>query len=85
MAGFETRNIAVLGSTGSIGTQTLEAAELLGVGVCALTANRSTSLLEKQARRFNPKTVAMRDEDSAADLRVRLADTDIKVLSGKPE
>ena len=83
VAGFETRNIAVLGSTGSIGTQTLEAAELLGVGVCALTANRSTSLLEQQARRFNPKAVAMRDEDSAADLRVRLADTDIKVLSGE--
>ena len=83
MTEFETRRIAVLGSTGSIGTQTLEAAELLGIGVCALTANRSTSLLEEQARRFRPEIVALRDADAAKDMRARLADTDIKVLSGE--
>ena len=83
MTGFETRRIAVLGSTGSIGTQTLEAAELLGIGVCALTANRSTALLEEQARRFRPKIVALRDADAAKDMRARLTDTDIKVLSGE--
>ena len=83
MTDFETRRIAVLGSTGSIGTQTLEAAELLGIGVCALTANRSTSLLEEQARRFRPEIVALRDADAAKDMRARLADTDIKVLSGE--
>ena len=78
----EKRRISVLGSTGSIGTQTLEAAELLGMDVCALTANRSTALLEEQARKFLPALVALSDESAAADMRVRLADTDIKVLSG---
>ena len=83
MTGLETRRISVLGSTGSIGKQTLETAEHLGVGVCALTANRSTALIEEQARRFRPKLVALRDEDAAADIRTRLADTDITVLSGE--
>ncbi|MBQ3403837.1 MAG: 1-deoxy-D-xylulose-5-phosphate reductoisomerase, partial [Oscillospiraceae bacterium] len=74
--------IAVLGSTGSIGRQTLDVAEGIGAEISALTANRSAGLLEEQARKFNPEIVAVADESAAADLRVKLSDTDIRVLSG---
>ncbi len=75
--------ITVLGSTGSIGTQTLEIArEYKGIKIEAMTAHSNTELLEKQAREFKPKTVCMTNEEKAADLKVRLADTDIKVLAG---
>lgn len=74
--------IAVLGSTGSIGTQTLEVAQELGLQVVALTANASVDLVEQQARQFCPKLVAMMDTVAAQTLKIRLADTDITVLSG---
>ncbi len=77
------RRLTVLGSTGSIGTQTLDVAERLGFTVTALTANRNVKLLEEQARRLSPEAVAMADESAAHDLRLRLADTDVKVLSGE--
>lgn len=73
------RTLSVLGSTGSIGTQTLEVAEKLGLAVTALSANRNVELMESQARRFNPKLVAMADKDAAKDLRERLSDTNIEV------
>ena len=76
------KTLTVLGSTGSIGTQTLEAAELLKYDIIALTGSKNTSLMERQARKFSPKTVAMADEKSAADLKIRLADTPVRVLSG---
>lgn len=76
------RKISVLGSTGSVGTQSLDVIEKLGLGVAALTANKSVDLLEKQARKFNPEIVGVYDEESAGILKQRLADTDIKVLSG---
>ncbi len=76
------KTLTVLGSTGSIGTQTMEAAELLKYDIIALTGNKNTSLMERQARKFSPKTVAMADENCAADLKVRLADTPVRVLSG---
>ena len=76
------RKISVLGSTGSVGTQSLDVIEKLGLGVAALTANKSVDLLEKQARKFNPEIVGVYDEESAGILKKRLADTDIKVLSG---
>lgn len=76
------RTISILGSTGSIGRQTLEVAEACGHRVAAITVNRSTALAEEQARRFCPRLVAAADEKAAADLRVRLADTEIKVLGG---
>ncbi len=66
--------ISVLGSTGSIGTQTLEVAAAIGIRVAALTANRNTRLLEQQARRFRPSLIAMADEAAAGDLSVRLKD-----------
>ncbi len=76
------KTLTVLGSTGSIGTQTLEAAEKLGLQITALTANRNVSLLEAQARKFAPKAVALADERAAGELRVKLADTPVRVLAG---
>ena len=78
------KNIAVLGSTGSIGTQTLDVArkhpELLTV--TAIACGSSIELAEKQAREFGVKVVAVYDEKACEDLRVRLKDTDVRVLSG---
>ena len=76
------RTISVLGSTGSVGRQTLDVAEACGFGVTALTVNSSTKLAEEQARKFRPKLVVAVDETAAADLKVRLSDTDTKVLGG---
>ena len=78
------KKIAVLGSTGSIGTQTLEIArEYKGIKIEAMSAHSNIDLIEKQAREFNPKTVCITDEEKAKDLKIKLADTDIKVVQGK--
>ena len=74
--------ISVLGSTGSIGRQTLAVAEHLKLRVAALSANRQTERLEEQARQFRPALVAVYDEDAARDLRIRLADLPVRVVSG---
>ena len=74
--------LSILGSTGSIGRQSLEAAARLGIPVRALAAQRSVALLEQQVRRFSPELVAVYDEDAAKQLRVALADTPTKVASG---
>ena len=76
------RCISVLGSTGSIGRQTLLVAEELGLQVAALTAGRQIDLLEQQARRFRPCLVAVFEENAARALRERLGDTPIQVMSG---
>jgi 1-deoxy-D-xylulose-5-phosphate reductoisomerase len=76
------KRISVLGSTGSIGTQTLDVCRRMDVSVAALAAGSNTALLEEQAREFRPELVAVFDEASAAALRISLADTDIKVVSG---
>lgn len=76
--------ISVLGSTGSIGTQTLEIVRAnKGFRVEAMTAHSNVELLEKQAREFKPKLVCLTDENSAKELKIMLADTDISVVSGK--
>lgn len=76
--------ISILGSTGSIGTQTLEIARANPqIKVCAIAAYSNIDLLEKQAREFKPSLVAVTDEEKAKDLKIRLADTDIKVTAGK--
>ena len=77
-----TRSIALLGSTGSIGRQTLEVARELGLTVAALTANSSVDLIEQQAREFCPRLAVLYDEAAAAELRERLRDTKTQVLSG---
>lgn len=76
------KRISILGSTGSIGRQSLEVIEACGMEVAALTANSSVSLMESQARKFNPELAVLMDEKAAADLKVRLADTNVKVLGG---
>lgn len=75
-------SISILGSTGSIGTQALQVAKNLGISVAAISANKSITLLEEQARIFNPKLVAVYDEDAAEVLRERLRDLSIRVVSG---
>ena len=74
--------VSILGSTGSIGRQSIAAAKYLGVPVVALTANKKTDLVERQARELKPKFVAIFDENAAKDLKTRLADTCIRVGSG---
>ena len=77
------KRLSVLGSTGSIGTQTLDVCRKLGFRVEALAAGSNDELLEKQAREFSPKLVAMYDEEAAKRLSIALSDTDITVLSGE--
>jgi 1-deoxy-D-xylulose-5-phosphate reductoisomerase len=72
----------VLGSTGSIGKQTLEVASALGLTVRGITGNRNIDLLEQQARQFSPAVVAVAEEAAAQQLAYRLKDTKIQVLSG---
>ena len=77
------KTMSILGSTGSIGTQALDVARLNGFTVEALTSNSNITLLEEQIREFKPKMVAVNNEKAAEDLRVKIADTDTKVLSGQ--
>ena len=77
------KKIAVLGSTGSIGTQTLDVArQNPDIRIAALGAGHNTELLERQVREFSPSLAAVWEEKDAAELRIRLADTDTKVVSG---
>lgn len=76
------QSISVLGSTGSIGRQSLEAAERLGIRVEALTARKSIKLLEEQIRRFKPSFAAVYDEGAAKDLRIAVGDMDVEIGSG---
>ena len=78
----EKRCISLLGSTGSIGRQALEVMEAGGMAAAALTANRDVGRLEEQCRRFQPELAVMMDPAAAADLRVRLADTPVRVAAG---
>lgn len=76
------KKIIILGSTGSIGTQALEVCRRDGYRVTALAAGGNIGLLEQQAREFNPLAVAVFESEKAKELKIKLADTDIKVLSG---
>lgn len=75
--------IIILGSTGSVGTQAIDVAEKENIRVLALSADKNSALVEAQARRLGVLACAMNDTNAADDLRVRLADTDIKVYCGK--
>ena len=77
------RTLSILGSSGSIGQQTLKVARACGHKVAAITVNRSVELAEAQAREFKPKLAVGAAETPPADLRRRLADTDTKVASGE--
>lgn len=76
------RRISILGSTGSIGRQSLEVIAACGMTVGALTANANVVRMEEQVRQFHPELAVMMNEHAAADLKVRLADTSTQVASG---
>ena len=78
------KKIAILGSTGSIGTQTVDILPSIEAEVVALTTNRRIGLLEEQARALHPKMVCAFDENAAKTLKTKLADTGIRVLVHKP-
>ena len=75
-------DLIVLGSTGSVGEQALDVARAHGIRVRGVSAHRSVSAVEAQIREFHPDFAILTDEDSAADLATRVADTDTKVLAG---
>lgn len=75
-------NISILGSTGSIGTQTLDVVDKLGLNVCALTAASNIELLEKQIRKYKPELAVVYDEEKAKILKDNIKDIDTKVLAG---
>ena len=77
-----TKTITILGSTGSIGRQTLSVADELGLRVAALTAERNVDLMEAQCRQYRPKLAVLADKTAAEELKVRLADMNIRVLAG---
>ena len=76
------KRVSILGSTGSIGTQSIEVCEKHGLEIIALAAHSSIDMLEEQARKFCPKYVGIYNEEKYTELKSRLADTDITVLCG---
>ncbi|MDO5548521.1 MAG: 1-deoxy-D-xylulose-5-phosphate reductoisomerase [Eubacteriales bacterium] len=76
------KKLVILGSTGSIGTQTIDILDCIEAEVCAITVNTNIEMAEKQARQLHPQLVGVYDEEKAAELRIKLADTDIRVVSG---
>ena len=78
----QNRCISLLGSTGSIGRQSLDVIAACGMRVAALTANRDVEQMEKQCRRFQPELAVMMVPEVAASVRMRLADTPIRVAEG---
>lgn len=76
------KNISILGSTGSIGTQSLDVCRMHGYSVKCLTANSSVEKIEEQIREFKPELVCLMNENAAEDLRVRVKDTPTRVTSG---
>jgi len=77
-----TKVLSVLGSTGSIGTQSLDVARKRDYRISALAAFSNVDLIEKQIREFKPEIAALVDEKAAADLKIRVADMPVKVYSG---
>ncbi|MGN0532529.1 MAG: 1-deoxy-D-xylulose-5-phosphate reductoisomerase [Eubacterium sp.] len=77
-----TKNISLLGSTGSIGTQSLDVARLQGYNIKCLTANSRVDIIEAQVREFKPELVCMMSEKAAGELKTRIADTNTRVTHG---
>ncbi|MBO5092338.1 MAG: 1-deoxy-D-xylulose-5-phosphate reductoisomerase [Clostridia bacterium] len=82
MEGFN-KSIAILGSTGSVGRQSVEIVSSLKLNVDLLTASSSVDIIEEQARQLNPKACVLTDEKSATSLKEKLSDTSIKVYGGE--
>ena len=79
---IEKKRISILGSTGSIGTQTVDVLDSINAVAVALTTNRNVKLLERQARALRPELAVAFDEAAAKELKTALADTDIRVAAG---
>ncbi len=77
-----TKTISLLGSTGSIGRQTLQVVQELGLQVAALTANENVDLMEQQVRQFQPRLAVLYRQDAADVLRRRLSDVDVEIAWG---
>ena len=77
-----TKTISLLGSTGSIGGQTLQVVQELGLRVAALTANENVNLMEQQVRQFQPRLAVLYREEAAKELRRRLSDVDVEIAWG---
>ena len=82
MTDFSNNSIAILGSTGSVGKQSIEVARLLGLRVDLLASHSSINEIEAQAREFLPRFCVLTDNESASILKSKLADTNVKVYSG---
>lgn len=76
------KRISILGSTGSIGVQSLDVIDKMGYSVAALAAGSNVGMIEQQIRKYLPSVVAMYDEKAAQELKVRVADLPVRVLSG---
>lgn len=76
------KNVAVLGSTGSVGEQALDVADRLSMNVTSISAHRNFERVEQQSRKFGVRSVAMADESAAKELKIRLADTDVRIYAG---
>ena len=79
----ESKKIAILGSTGSVGEQGIDVADKFGFEVTSISANKNYKRVEEQARKFNVSSVAMSDIDAAKELKARLSDTNVKVYAGE--
>ena len=77
-----TKHISLLGSTGSIGTQSLDVAKMHGYNIKCLSANSRVDIIEQQVRQFKPELVCMMNEQAASELKTRIADTSTKVTCG---
>lgn len=77
-----TKNISLLGSTGSIGTQSLDVAKMHGYNIKCLTANSRVDIIEQQIRQFKPELVCMMNEQAASELKTRISDTSTRVTCG---
>lgn len=78
-----TKKLAVLGSTGSVGKSALQVCRSLGIRVEAISANSDITTLEEQIREFKPALCAVANEKAASDLKIRVADTGVRIVSGK--
>lgn len=76
------KTLSILGSTGSIGTQSLDVCRMHGYSVKCLSANTDVDKMERQIREFKPELVCMMNENAAAELKTRVADTGVKVTCG---
>ena len=81
MVGIKNKRMMILGTTGSVGEQAIDVARATGATVTGISANKNVKRTEELAREFSVESVAMADENAAKDLKLRLADTDIKVYS----